>query len=132
MASYEEHDSTAINSIATGTDIEGNIQAKGDVRIDGTLTGNLDLKGRLVVGKTGVIKGEITCSNCDIQGKISGKISVREQLSLKPSAVVEGEVFAKKLLIEPGAEFNVVCKMNDKNNDFNSEFEQEEGSKKNK
>ncbi len=103
----------SINSIANGTEIKGDIKSSGDLRIDGKLIGTIDLKGKLVVGSTGVIEGEVNCANCDVQGKISGKLTVREQLALKGSALVEGDVNTKKLSIEPGAMFNVSCKMND-------------------
>jgi len=113
MANYQEPSSNSINSFANGTEITGEIKSAGDVRIDGKLKGNINIKGKLVIGNTGFIDGEVVCANCDVLGKINGKVSVSEQLSLKASAVVEGEVFAKKLAIEPGAVFNVSCKMND-------------------
>ncbi len=113
MATYQEPTSNSINSFANGTEITGEIKSAGDVRIDGKLKGNINIKGKLVIGNTGFIDGEVVCANCDVLGKINGKVNVSEQLSLKASAVVEGEVFAKKLAIEPGAVFNVSCKMND-------------------
>ncbi len=103
----------SINSLAQGTEVKGDIKSAGDLRIDGKLIGTIDLKGKLVVGSTGVIEGEIHCANCDVQGKISGKLSVVEQLTLKSSALIQGDVKTKKLSIEPGAVFNVSCKMNE-------------------
>jgi cytoskeletal protein CcmA (bactofilin family) len=114
MANYQETSSNAINSFANGTEIIGEIKSAGDVRIDGKLKGNINIKGRLVIGNTGVVDGEVNCSNCDVSGKITGKVNVTDLFSLKASAVVEGEVFAKKLAIEPGAVFTVTCKMDDK------------------
>ncbi len=114
MASnYQEPTSNSINSFANGTEITGEIKSAGDVRIDGKLKGNINIKGKLVIGNTGFIDGEVVCANCDVLGKVNGKVNVTEQLSLKASAIVEGEVLAKKLAIEPGAVFNVSCKMND-------------------
>ena len=101
------------NSFAQGTEINGEIKSVGDIRIDGKLKGNINIKGRLVIGTTGVVEGEIICSNCDVAGKIIGKVVVSELFSLKASANVEGEVLTKKLAIEPGAIFTVTCKMSD-------------------
>lgn len=122
MATYPDPNTTSINSFANGTEITGDIKSTGDVRIDGKLKGTIDLKGKLVVGSTGFINGEVTCANCDVQGKIVGKVTVSEQLTLKSSAVIEGEVFAKKLSIEPGAIFNVTCKMNDSKTNTPKDF----------
>ncbi len=130
--SYQNSTMGSINSFANGTQINGEIKSTGDVRIDGKLTGVIDLKGKLVVGSTGFIDGEVVCANCDIQGKIVGKLTVTEQLSLKASAVVEGEVNAKKLSIEPGAIFNVTCQMNDSKTANSTSFKQGQDKKNTK
>jgi cytoskeletal protein CcmA (bactofilin family) len=113
MATYQESAITSVNTFVQGTEIIGEIKSLGDVRIDGKLTGNINIKGRLVVGATGQVEGEIVCGNCDVSGKISGKVNVSELFSLKATANVQGEVITKKLAIEPGAIFTVTCKMND-------------------
>jgi cytoskeletal protein CcmA (bactofilin family) len=113
MATYQETPTNSINSFANGTEIIGEVKSAGDIRIDGKLKGNVNIKGRLVIGTTGIVDGEINCSNCDVSGKIIGKVNVTELFSLKATAVVEGEVNTKKLAIEPGAIFTVTCKMNE-------------------
>ena len=113
MANYQES-TNSINSFANGTEIQGEIKSAGDIRIDGKLKGNVDIKGRLVIGTTGFIEGEVVCGNCDISGKISGTITVNELLSLKASANIQGDIITKKLSIEPGAIFTGTCKMNGK------------------
>ena len=129
--SYEATPDT-VNSITNGTEITGEIKSSGNININGKLKGTLNIKGKLVVGNTGFIDGEVICANCDVHGKISGKVNVSEQLSLKASAVVEGEVFAKKLAIEPGAVFNVTCKMNDQKAGGQSTFQQAQAKDKDK
>jgi cytoskeletal protein CcmA (bactofilin family) len=119
MATYQETPVNSINSFANGTEITGEIKASGDIRIDGKLKGNINIKGRLVIGTTGIVEGEIICSNCDVSGKINGKVNVSELFSLKATAVVEGEVITKKLSIEPGAVFTVTCKMNEEKGQAN-------------
>ena len=109
----QETQAPSVNTFANGTEITGEIKSNGDVRIDGKLKGNINIKGRLVIGTTGLVDGEINCSNCDVSGKIMGKVNVTELFSLKSTAVVEGEVITKKLAIEPGAVFTVTCKMNE-------------------
>lgn len=105
-----------INTILTGTEINGEIKSDSDIRFDGLLTGNLITKGKLVMGETGVIKGEIKCKNAIISGKIEGKITVDELLTLKASSNIEGDIIANKLAIEPGSKFTGTCNMNNANN----------------
>jgi len=106
-----ENTSGSSNRIVAETKFKGEISSKSDFRIDGEVEGNFQTLGKLVVGRTGVIKGTVICENADIEGKITGTLRVSNILSLKSTAVVEGEVYVDKLSIEPGAVFNVSCSM---------------------
>ena len=100
-----------LNRIVEGTSIQGEINAESNLRIDGTVKGHVMTKGRLVVGITGKIEGDIICQNADIEGIVLGTIQVAELLSLKATAKLDGEMITNKLHIEPGAEFSGTCKM---------------------
>ncbi len=117
MAKFNETDNTpTINLISTGTDITGDIKSNGDIRIDGSLTGNLNTKGKVVVGPTGKVKGEVICKNSEVAGIIEGKIMVGQLLNLKASSKIVGDIVTVKLSIEPGAVFSGNCKMSDTEN----------------
>ncbi|MBF25024.1 MAG: cell shape determination protein CcmA [Flavobacteriales bacterium] len=100
-----------INSISTGSTLEGNLNSKGDVRIDGQLNGSVHTEGRLVLGQGGVIEGEAVCESAIIAGKIKATITVKDILTLKSTAKLSGEIIASKLAIEPGAIFSGKCSM---------------------
>jgi len=106
-----EFNANNINLVGLGTEINGDIKSTGDLRIDGTLIGNLNVKGKVVVGETGKIKGELLCRNSDISGVVEGKITVDELLSLKSTARINGDVTVGKLAIEPGCKFTGYCNM---------------------
>jgi cytoskeletal protein CcmA (bactofilin family) len=112
MAKSNEIEQNSINIIGIGTDIKGDINSNGDIRIDGSLTGNLFTRGKVVIGETGKICGEIKCKNSDIAGELEGKIFVAELLSLKATARVLGDIQASRLSIEPGCRFTGFCNMN--------------------
>ncbi|HAN18901.1 MAG: hypothetical protein A2X13_12105 [Bacteroidetes bacterium GWC2_33_15] len=112
MAKYNETETTnAINLIGLGTDIKGDINSNGDIRIDGSLVGNLKTTGKLVIGETGKIHGEVVCKNSEVLGEIKGKIRVNELLSLKATSKIYGDIITKKLAIEPGSKFTGNCNM---------------------
>ena len=113
MAKYNETDNTTINLISNGTDITGDIKSNGDIRIDGSLTGNLSTKGKVVIGPTGRVNGEVTCKNSEVSGIIEGKIIVGQLLNLKASSKILGDIATAKLAIEPGARFSGNCIMSD-------------------
>ena len=68
-------------------------------------------KGKVVIGETGSVKGEIKCKNSDVEGNIEGKIHVVDLLSLKATSNINGDIIARKLAIEPGAKFTGNCNM---------------------
>ena len=103
----------SINIITKGTVIKGDITSTGDFRLDGTLEGNIQLNGKLVVGDTGIVNGNILCMNANIIGTVNGNLSVKELLSLHATARVKGDILINKLSIEPGAVFTGKCCMLD-------------------
>lgn len=112
-----EPEGQKINLISSGTKITGNILAEGDIRIDGELKGNIQAKGRLVIGASGKIEGEIMCNNIEVSGEVKGKITTDELLSMKSTAKINGEIVAGKLAVEPGSVFIGNCSMGGKTND---------------
>lgn len=106
-----EPQAQAINIINEGTSIKGEISSEGDIRIDGILIGNIDAKGRLVIGPKGRIEGKIVCNTIEVSGFVKGVITVTDILTMKSSSQINGEIFAGKLSVEPGAVFNGTCSM---------------------
>ena len=130
MARNNEVENPAINIIRKGTEIKGDVTCAGDIRIDGVLNGTLSSEGKVVVGQSGIIEGEVTCKNADISGNIKANIVVRELLQLKATANIAGDINTNKLSIEPGANFTGTCNMGSVvkgiNNDGRQEKSQQE------
>jgi cytoskeletal protein CcmA (bactofilin family) len=119
MSKFTEPDNNTINLISAGTEINGDVISSGDIRIDGTVTGTLNTKGKVVIGPTGKVRGEVICKNSEISGIIEGKITVSQLLNLKASCKIQGDIVTAKVSIEPGAKFSGNCKMSE--NDGNGE-----------
>lgn len=111
MAKENGSETPSVNLIGAGTVIQGDITTNGDIRIDGALTGSISVKGKLVIGVSGSVDGEIICQNADISGGIKGKVTVSELLTLKASAKLTGDIITNKIAIEPGAVFSGSCSM---------------------
>lgn len=106
-----ENNNSVVNIIGQGTSILGDINSNGDIRIDGTLKGSIKTEGKVVLGKEGIVEGDVVCQNADISGTIKAKITVSNLLSLKETAKLNGDIVTNKLSIEPGAEFTGSCSM---------------------
>jgi cytoskeletal protein CcmA (bactofilin family) len=97
--------------IGGGTSMKGDITSSGDLRIDGTLIGNIICSAKVIIGANGVVEGDVSGQQADIMGKVSGTIKVKELLQLKSNCQVNGNLYSAKLQIEPAATFNGQCHM---------------------
>jgi cytoskeletal protein CcmA (bactofilin family) len=97
--------------IGSGTSLKGDITSSGDLRIDGTLVGNIICSSKVIIGTNGVVEGDISGQQADIMGKVTGTIKVKELLMLKSNCQVNGNLYSAKLQIEPAASFNGQCHM---------------------
>ena len=103
--------SHSLNSLVQGTVVEGQIKSESDIRVDGTIKGKLFCNAKVIIGPTGYVEGEIKCKNAVIEGKFEGVLIVEELLNIKESAKINGDVSTGKLVVQPGAIFNVTCNM---------------------
>ena len=101
----------SLNSLVQGTVIEGTVRSENDIRVDGTIKGNLHCDAKVIIGPTGHVEGEVTCKNAVIEGKFDGNITVDELLNIRDSANISGDVTTDKLIVQSGATFNVSCNM---------------------
>ena len=131
MGKYNETDNATINLISNGTEITGDIKSNGDIRIDGLLTGNLNTKGKVVIGPTGKVKGEVYCKNSEVSGTVDGRICVSQLLTLKTDSKISGDIITFKLSIEPGAKFTGNCKMSESENNESASFAKTKEPEKN-
>jgi cytoskeletal protein CcmA (bactofilin family) len=97
--------------ISTGTTLKGDISSNGDLRIDGTVIGNINSSAKIVIGANGIVEGDIFGNQADVVGKVSGNIRTKELLQLRGDSIVTGNLYAGKLQVEPTATFNGQCHM---------------------
>ena len=101
----------SISRISAGTVIKGEIMSPYDIRIDGTFEGKVQSKGRVVVGETAFVNGDIICENIDLWGKVEGNVFVKDTLALMEGCHVNGNLHTKRLSVELGSIFNGNCRM---------------------
>ena len=101
----------SVSRISAGTVIKGEINSPSDIRVDGTFEGRIISKGRVVVGESATIKGDVICENIDLWGNLDGNVFVKDTLSLKEGCEINGNLHIKRLSVELGATFNGNCHM---------------------
>lgn len=103
----------SVNMISEGTHLKGNLNTKNDIRISGTLEGEANATGKLIITSSGSVMGDVDAADADIAGKMNGEIRVKNKLIIRESAVIDGDIFTKTLLVEEGAQINGTCRMDE-------------------
>ena len=110
MSETDQNNTSLHSTIIQGTVITGDLSSAANLRFDGEIKGTITCSAKVVIGKTAVIHGSIQCSVADIYGSIEGNITA-DELSLKSTAVLKGDILTKQLAIEPGCRFVGNCSM---------------------
>jgi cytoskeletal protein CcmA (bactofilin family) len=95
--------SHSINSLVQDTVVEGKVSAVNDIRVDGTIKGDLTCNAKIILGVTGYVEGTIRCENAVIEGKFYGNLFVKHVLTIGETAKIEGELNYGKLTVHAGA-----------------------------
>jgi cytoskeletal protein CcmA (bactofilin family) len=103
--------SSSSNTISKDTSIDGNVETTGNLRIEGTVKGNIRARSKIVLGNSGEVEGKVFAQTADIEGTIKGTIQVEGMLTLKSTANIKGDIKTGKLAMEAGAIFDGKCKM---------------------
>lgn len=117
---------TKVNAIVEGTVIDGTINSEGNFRIDGTVTGNINIKGRLIIGTKGKVKGKVICNDADIEGEFDGDIKINNLLNLKATSKISGDAIFQRLKVEEGAHLSCTCNIKGANPIVNNKVQNTE------
>lgn len=92
--------------IAEGITLTGNLEGDGMIQVEGTVEGEIKLRGQVIVTPTGVIKGPVDATAIQVAGNMEGNISASDRLLLKRTGVIDGDVVTASFIIEDGGCLN--------------------------
>lgn len=105
-ANKPESPHVAITFISLGSEVQGDLVVAGNLRVEGTVKGNVRAEGDIEISASGVVEGEtVSARNILIHGRVKATISANGQLRIHSQGEVEGDVTAESLDIESGARF---------------------------
>lgn len=87
------------NFIPEGAEINGSLNAASNLRIDGKLEGKVVSAGRLILGSSGKIIGDVECKYALVEGHIEGNLHAIDVLQLSNSSKINGNVAAAKIIL---------------------------------
>lgn len=97
--------------LGAGSEFKGQINAKGTVRIDGKIEGNVSSEDGVIVGEKGTVKGNVVAKTALISGKVTGNIQASKRLEVTPTGQLQGDIATPRLAIAEGVIFKGNCDM---------------------
>lgn len=101
----------AVNFIAPGTTIEGNIISSDDLNVEGTVRGDIRTSSNLILGPKSIVEGNINANDAEVAGQITGTAECMGSLTIRSTCVIEGDIVTKSLNVESGSSFNGRCRV---------------------
>jgi cytoskeletal protein CcmA (bactofilin family) len=92
-----------ISVIGSGMQVTGNIETDGAVRVDGSIKGDVRAGKAVVIGKGGHVEGNIFTQDAVLSGRISGSVVAESRLEVQATAVILGDIQARRMQLEEGA-----------------------------
>lgn len=112
----EQTQNLKVNSIVEGTKLVGEIRSPGNFRIDGEIEGNMKIEGKLIIGAKGLVRGNVTCKDAEIEGRFDGGLRVNGLLSLKSTSSISGDAIFQRLMVADGAKLTCTCNLKTEQN----------------
>ena len=121
-------DARTTSILAQGCTFKGEVQIQGIFRVEGEFDGTVRTPEQLVVGKTGVVRGDIHVKNAVVGGQVHGNITAENKIELQNGSHVEGDIRTRRLVIDEGVFFEGNCSMGEKSNRTRNESTQKQPS----
>ena len=92
--------------VGKNTVIQGEIKGDGNIRIDGAVEGNITISGNVIVGESGLVKGDITANDMALSGHVEGDVVIEKKLHIFSTGQLSGDIKVGSLQIDDGGIFN--------------------------
>ena len=99
------------NKIIEGTEITCDIVSDSNIIVEGDIIGNISCSGKVIIGNTGKITGNLVCIDAEIEGTLEGELTIENLLVLRSTARITGDIETVRLAIEEGGFFEGACGM---------------------
>jgi cytoskeletal protein CcmA (bactofilin family) len=95
-----------ISIIGPGMRVKGDCETDGTLRIEGTVEGTVRAGKAVVIGKDGVVLGDVATQDAIIGGRVTGAVVAESRLELQATSIIEGEIRARRIKLDEGGRVN--------------------------
>lgn len=97
--------------VGAGTQLEGRLEVRGGLRIDGKLKGSVVSGSVITLGDTAEVEGDLRARAVISSGHIDGDIVSAEHVQLSLPGSVKGSIHTRELVLEKGVFFDGSCRI---------------------
>jgi cytoskeletal protein CcmA (bactofilin family) len=105
-AGSAQNGGTNVVTLGPRDSLHGRLDIHGDLKIAGTVEGELKVSGDVLVDSTANVQASIEGANVNVRGQVNGNVTARKRLTLGGSGHLNGEVRVSRLTVEDGATLN--------------------------
>jgi cytoskeletal protein CcmA (bactofilin family) len=105
--------SGALSIIGAGMTVQGDLDASGVVKIEGTVDGNVRAAAQVLVAKGGSVRGDVETTEAVVGGTVSGAIRARERVEIQAGASVYGDITTRRIAVAEGGTLNGLIRMDE-------------------
>ena len=93
-----------VSIIGPGMKVVGDCTSDGTIRVEGRVEGSVRAAKSVVVGKDGMVKGDISTQDAIIAGRVNGSVSADSRIELLASCRVQGDIRSRRVKLEEGGQ----------------------------
>lgn len=94
--------SDVVSVIGPGMEIVGDVRSDGTIRVEGHVEGSVKAAKSVVIGRDGVVDGDVETQDVVVAGKVAGTITAESRVELQESCRVEGDIRSRRIKLDEG------------------------------
>lgn len=103
----------AASTIAAGMKVTGDIDTSGVIKVEGTIEGSIRGARQVLLGRTGVIQGDLHADEAILGGRVVGTVTAVERVEIQSTCRIEGDIHTKSIVVLEGGVINGGVRMDD-------------------
>ncbi|MBK5096484.1 MAG: polymer-forming cytoskeletal protein [Gemmatimonadetes bacterium] len=95
-----------VSIIGPGMKITGDCESDGTIRVEGAIEGSVKAAKSVVVGKDGIVVGDITTQDAIVAGRVNGSVTAESRVELQASCRIQGDIRSRRVKLEEGGQID--------------------------
>jgi cytoskeletal protein CcmA (bactofilin family) len=102
---------SSMSVIGGGMRIIGDVESNGVIKIEGFIEGSVRGARQVLLGRTGIVHGDIYSADAVLGGRVVGTVIASERVEIQGTSGIEGDIHTKSIVVHEGAMINGTVRM---------------------